>query len=183
MWCEMINSWLTACSSCGWLSYLQKYSHKISCINISRCDLDTGAGGGGAAAASVSSPKRDWERVRRLTWSISTVQYSTVQHSTVQYSTWSIWCSVNFFFLMSWVGAPWPGLQHQAEVRVCHCRGSCVTCQTSWIWTVPSAPPNLWTKDPPPLSSSSPKVPWIWGDDEICCSNPAGGVNEVDGGL
>ena len=87
MWCEMINSWLTACSSCGWLSYLQKYSHKISCINISRCDLDTGAGGGGAAAASVSSPKRDWERVRRLTWSISTMQYSTVQYSTVQHST------------------------------------------------------------------------------------------------
>ena len=101
-----------------WLTFVSAkiFANKISCINIPSCDLDTGAGGGGAAAGSASSPKRDWERVRRLTWSISTVQYSTVQYSTlVQYSTWSIWCSVNFFFLMSWVGAPWPGLQHQPE--------------------------------------------------------------------
>ena len=71
-----------------WLTFVSAkiFANKISCINIPSCDLDTGAGGGGAAAGSASSPKRDWERVRRLTWSISTVQYSAVQYtSTVQY--------------------------------------------------------------------------------------------------
>ena len=124
MWCEMINSWLTACSSCGWLSYLQKYSHKISCINISRCDLDTGAGGGGAAAASVSSPKRDWERVRRLTWSISTMQYSAVQYSTVQYST------VPGPSGARWTSSSWcPGWGRRGQACSTRRRWGCVTVE------------------------------------------------------
>ena len=69
-----------------WLTFVSAkiFANKISCINIPSCDLDTGAGGGGAAAGSASSPKRDWERVRRLTWSISTVQYSALQYRSVR---------------------------------------------------------------------------------------------------
>ena len=64
--------------------------HRI-CVNdkslfLVSCHLDTGPGG--AARASESRPNRDWDLDKLF-----------------------IWCSVNFFFRISWVGAPWPGLE------------------------------------------------------------------------
>ena len=127
-----------------WLTFVSAkiFANKISCINIPSCDLDTGAGGGGAAAGSASSPKRDWERVRRLTWSISTVQYSAVQYtSTVQYLVHLVLGELLLPDVLGGGAVSGPGAP--GGVRVGHSRGSRVTCQTSWIWTVPSAPPNL----------------------------------------
>ena len=127
-----------------WLTFVSAkiFANKISCINIPSFDLDTGAGGGGAAAGSVSSPKRDWERVRRLTWSTSTVQYSTAQYtSTVQYLVHLVLGELLLPDVLGGGAVARPAAP--GGVRVGHSSGSRVTCQTSWIWTVPSAPPNL----------------------------------------
>ena len=129
-----------------WLTFVSAkiFANKISCINIPSCDLDTGAGGGGAAAGSASSPKRDWERVRRLTWSTSTVQYSTAQYtSTVQYLVHLVLGELLLPDVLGGGAVAGPAAPAGVRVVTVHSRGSRVTCQTSWIWIVPSAPPNL----------------------------------------